>query len=466
MSVFDLHASVVRDYRRYVQSFLSIADDRIRQFVETKLLQENVFWPDALLQLNPSYQLAQSVDDLAAAGTLAPATANIFRTRSGSPIQLYQHQCDAISRAATKHSYVVTSGTGSGKSLTYFIPIFDAILRGNSQDRKVWAIVIYPMNALVNSQFESLTALGQAYQERTGQPMPVRFEKYTGQEDEATKIRIQQERPHILLTNFMMLEMMLLRPQESAFVDKTTAGLQFLVLDELHMYRGRQGADVAMLVRRLKERCGNPDLLHIGTSATMVADRSVTGIQRRTAVGDFAGKLFGTAISESNVIEETLVPVSTYGNPVTAEDLRKSIEAPLPQNAADLLGTPLASWVESTVGIESRKALAAWRRISRKRRRPPSTSLSKSSSNFFWRAAGSNKPPEARRSRLSFISSYRKGAPSTERSRTGQAGSSRWTDSTTRPLRRRASSASFTLCSSAECAGRSITGSNMTTRRT
>lgn len=352
MSVFDLHASVVRDYQRYVQSFLSIADDRIRQFVETKLLQENVFWPDALLQLNPSYQLAQSVDDLAAAGTLTAVTASIFRTSAGLPIQLYQHQCDAIGRATKKQSYVVTSGTGSGKSLTYFIPIFDAILRGNTQDHKVWAIVIYPMNALVNSQWESLTALGQAYQARTGQPMPVRFEKYTGQEDEATKNRIQQERPHILLTNFMMLEMMLLRPQEAAFVDKATSGLQFLVLDELHMYRGRQGADVAMLVRRLKERCGNPDLLHIGTSATMVADRSANGVERRTAVGDFAGKLFGTSITESNVIEETLVPVSTYGNPVAAEDLRKSIDAPLPQTATDLLGAPLASWVETTVGIE------------------------------------------------------------------------------------------------------------------
>lgn len=352
MSVFDLHANLIRDYQRYVQSFLSIADDRIRQFVKTKLLEENVFWPDALLQLNPSYRLAQSVDDLAAAGTLAPATAKIFRTPTGEPIQLYQHQCDAISRASKKQSYVVTSGTGSGKSLTYFIPIFDAILRENTQDHKVWAMVIYPMNALVNSQFESLTELGEAYRVRTGQPMPVRFEKYTGQEDEAEKSRIQQERPHILLTNFMMLEMMLLRPQESVFVDRAASSLQFLVLDELHMYRGRQGADIAMLVRRLKERCGNLDLLHIGTSATMVADRSATGVERRAAVAEFAGKLFGTSITESNVIEETLVPVSTYGNAVTPIDLQQSIAEPLPNTASNLLGSPLASWVETTVGIE------------------------------------------------------------------------------------------------------------------
>jgi hypothetical protein len=93
-----LHSSVVRDYQRYVRSFLSIADDQIRQFVETKLLQENVFWPDALIQLNPSYRLGHSVDELASAGTILPATANIFRTPSGAPIQLYQHQQNAIGR--------------------------------------------------------------------------------------------------------------------------------------------------------------------------------------------------------------------------------------------------------------------------------------------------------------------------------------------------------------------------------
>jgi ATP-dependent helicase YprA (DUF1998 family) len=196
---------------------LAIADDRIRQFVEAKLLRENVFWPDALIQLNPSYRLVETVDDLGAARTLLPATASIFRTPSGDPIQLYQHQREAIQRAAQRQSYVVTCGTGSGKSLAYFVPIFDTVLRGNHQERKVSAIVIYPMNALVNSEWESLTALATAYRASTGQPMPVRFDKYNGQEDEAAKNRIQQERPHILLTNFMMLEMMLLRPQEAAF---------------------------------------------------------------------------------------------------------------------------------------------------------------------------------------------------------------------------------------------------------
>jgi ATP-dependent helicase YprA (DUF1998 family) len=310
MSIFDLHASVLQDYQRYVQSFFSISDEAILECVERKLLEESVLWPDALIQLNPAYQQAETVDQLAASGLLLPATADIFRTGNGYPMRLYQHQRDAIDLAAQKRSYVVTSGTGSGKSLTYFIPIFDSILRGNFEERKVWAIVVYPMNALVNSQRESLNVLAESYRRRAGREMPIRFAKYTGQESDTQKREIQEGRPHILLTNFVMLEMMLLRPQESAFVDRATAALQFLVPDELHMYRGRQGADVAMLVRRLKQRCGNPGLLHIGTSATMISSPLAAPQERRQAVADFASRLFGVPVPSENIVEESLVPIA------------------------------------------------------------------------------------------------------------------------------------------------------------
>ena len=207
------------------------------------------------------------------------------------------------------------------------------------------------MNALVNSQYEALNALKRGYEDRTGRSMPIRFEKYTGQENEEDKIRIQEARPHILLTNFMMLEMMLLRPQESAFVDKEHSNLQFLVLDELHMYRGRQGADVAMLLRRLKERCGNPRVRHIGTSATMVADRTAPASERRRAVADFATRLFGSDIAPSNIIEDTLRPITTTEPPPTRSDLSLALNQPVPQTAAELLASPLTAWIESAVGL-------------------------------------------------------------------------------------------------------------------
>ncbi|MFB2351140.1 DEAD/DEAH box helicase, partial [Priestia megaterium] len=93
-------------------------------------------------------------------------------------------------------------------------------------------------------------------------------------------------------------------------VIRYSQGLQFLVLDELHTYRGRQGADVAMLVRRVRERM-NMDLLCIGTSATMSTEGSRE--QRQARVAEVASKLFGQEVPVANVIGETLkqqIPMS------------------------------------------------------------------------------------------------------------------------------------------------------------
>ena len=100
------------------------------------------------------------------------------------------------------------------------------------------AIVVYPMNALVNSQEDALRQLVDGYLKRTGKPMPVRFAKYTGQESDEEKLRLRQKPPHILLTNYVMLELMLVRPRERHFVDQATSSLRYHVMDEPHTYRG------------------------------------------------------------------------------------------------------------------------------------------------------------------------------------------------------------------------------------
>src|SRR5207249_4146501 len=115
MSIFDMHRAVVEDYRHYVQSFISIADPEIRAFVEKELADGRRLWPEPLVQLNPEYQKAGTVDDLVSSGLLLAPTALIFRNDSGEPYRLFQHQHDAIVKASHKQSYVVTSGTGSGK---------------------------------------------------------------------------------------------------------------------------------------------------------------------------------------------------------------------------------------------------------------------------------------------------------------------------------------------------------------
>ncbi len=148
--------------------------------------------------------------------------------------------------------------------------------RASGEAPRTRAIVIYPMNALANSQREELNKfLDQSGLRESLRPT---FARYTGQEDRDERDRIRDAKPDILLTNFMMLELLMTRQDKLDHVIENAQGLDFIVLDELHTYRGRQGADVAMLVRRLRVRlCRDRVPRCIGTSATMSSQDDETG---------------------------------------------------------------------------------------------------------------------------------------------------------------------------------------------
>lgn len=346
MDIFQMHKAIVEEYLRYARSFLTIADDRIRAIVEEKLINQGGICPEALLQLNPGFEGGSTIADLVNEGALHEACARIFYDPEGKTLQLYRHQEEAIRRALNGQHFVVTSGTGSGKSLTYIIPTVDYVLKHNPQERRVRAIFVYPMNALINSQLEALKRFLQRCPE-----LGLAVERYTGQEEEETRQRLQQNPPHILLTNLMMLEYMLTRPRESMFVSPEKADLQFIVLDELHTYRGRQGADVALLIRRLRARCGNPHLICIGTSATMATGK--TRAERCAAVARFASQLFGIDLPPEGVIEETLRPLISDDVPTDAHALSQALEQTcLPQSWEEFQHNPLAKWIEDTFGLK------------------------------------------------------------------------------------------------------------------
>ncbi|MDP9355799.1 MAG: DEAD/DEAH box helicase [Chloroflexota bacterium] len=357
MDVFHLRDQVVGDYAAYVRSFLRIADPGIRAFVEEELGKGRL-WPDPLVQLNPSFEPGDTIDDLAACSLLHPEGRKIFRrgkdkAPEGSPLRLHRHQQEAVEVARTGRSYVLTTGTGSGKSLAYFVPVVDHVL-GHGSGRGVKAIVVYPMNALCNSQLEELRKfLVCGYDD--GRP-PVTFARYTGQESTQDRERIAANPPDLVLTNYVMLELLMTRfdPNDRRLIE-AAQGLEFLVLDELHSYRGRQGADVAMLIRRVRERLGSPTMRCVGTSATVAG--SGTREERHAEVATIATRLFGTDVAAEQVIGETLRPAIGRGAP-TVEELRMALAAPpvcLPQDPVAgyslLAAHPLAAWTETAFGI-------------------------------------------------------------------------------------------------------------------
>ncbi|MGQ9576939.1 MAG: DEAD/DEAH box helicase [Thermoguttaceae bacterium] len=360
MTVFDLHQKVIADYRGFVESFFVIDDERAREFVDRALVEESRLWPDFLLQVSPSYARGATVAELAARGVLHREAADIFCTREDRPYHLYQHQVEAIELACRGQSCVVTSGTGSGKSLCYFVPIIDSLLRQPATGDRVAALVVYPMNALVNSQLLALENLKEGYERRTGQRFPVSFAKYTGDTRDEDREALRRRPPQILLTNYMMAELLLVRPEDQRFLGRVGGGLRFLVFDEVHTYRGRQGADVAMLIRRLKERCAAPGVVHIGTSATMVASRDATPQQRRATVAEFAQRLFGHPFQADQVIEETLIPF-TEGERPSRDELIAALKGPVPTTLEAFRRNPLARWAELEFGIE-REEGGRWKR--------------------------------------------------------------------------------------------------------
>lgn len=355
MNVFELRDRLIEDYRAYVTSFVSIRDSRIQTQVETELTG-GLLWPEPRIALNPAFAPGAWIDELVQEQVLHPECAKIFRIKptpqdAGEGLRLHRHQLDALLAARNRRNYVLTTGTGSGKSLGYIVPIVDAVLRGNRR-KGIKAIVVYPMNALANSQDQELAKfLCHGYPDAKGL---VTFRRYTGQEKDEERQAILADPPDILLTNYVMLELILTRTDERPLV-RAAKGLRFLVLDELHTYRGRQGADVALLVRRTRDACEAPALQHVGTSATMATGGTFE--EQRTEVARVASLIFGAPVEPQEVIGETLrraTPEPTLEDPAFRDALRVRVarqEPGPPSDYAAFLADPLSQWIESAFGI-------------------------------------------------------------------------------------------------------------------
>lgn len=362
MDVFGVHRKLIKDYRSFTEGGTIIRDDRIAAFVEEDLNGKSQ-WPDPWLSLNPFFQGGGTVVELAGQKVLHEECARIFQSGKteggavcdGRPLTLHQHQRAAIDAAASRASYVLTTGTGSGKSLAYIVPIVNKVLQerdaeGPKSRKRVRAIIVYPMNALANSQLKELEKyLRDGYGEGRE---PVTFARYTGQENDERRREIRDNPPDILLTNYVMLELMLTRPADRASLIKMARGLEFLVFDELHTYRGRQGADVALLIRRVREACQAQDVQCIGTSATMSTEGTVED-QKRVVAG-VASTLFGTQVLPEHVIGETLVR-ATGETPGTVPAERLTSPA-APRSYDDLVRDPLARWIETRFGLATDEA--------------------------------------------------------------------------------------------------------------
>jgi len=311
IDILNLHRNIIGDYKSFITSFVNIKNDTIKSFVE-KEIESGKFWPEPLMQFNPSFEQGFSIDELCSKHNLNIDLSNIFKGYN-----LFKHQVEGIIKGSSEKDVVVTSGTGSGKSLVYLGTIFNYLLN-NPNDKSIKAVIVYPMNALINSQTNEIEKFKENYEKTTGKQFPLTFAQYTGQEGFKIRQKIRTELPDIILTNYMMLELILTRSKEVDLRNSIFSSLKYLVFDELHTYRGRQGSDVALLIRRIKSQCAKK-IVCIGTSATMVAG-DTTVKEQKQVVAEIASKLFGSKFEIDQVVNEYLQRNFTWKDKIPTKD--------------------------------------------------------------------------------------------------------------------------------------------------
>ncbi len=322
--------------------------EHARRMWEEKLTEKELI-NGPYLERSQIYKQGMPIETLG----LHESTITTINKRLGGR-SLWKHQTDALKLLLNGKNAVIATGTSSGKTLCYQIPILDDLIRDPAPGLR--AIIIYPLNALVNDQLEEWERMLRDHPQIT-------FARFTGQtpvsqEDYEGRLRVviieklndkggftQQELqrevdrqlkqelekdipnrlnhreairnnpPHVLITNFSMLEYLLERPIDAPIFEN--ARLRFLVLDEAHAYRGVQATEIAFLLRRLKDRLGIERLTCIATSATLGKRDDNQSTEK---VKKFVSDLFNEKFEEENPI---------YGTPSDPQ-LKKPSSYPTP----------------------------------------------------------------------------------------------------------------------------------------
>jgi len=352
VDIFSIHKKIMDYYKHFVGSFINIKNKRIRDFVEAEI-DAGKYWPEPLIQFNPSFEEGEPIERLSESGIIHPEVSNIFKGYS-----LFRHQSEAFKKGVTGLDFVVTSGTGSGKSLIFLGTIFDYFFK-NKSAKGIKAVIVYPMNALINSQGEEIDKYRANYKKTTGKDFPISYDKYTGQEDAVERERIKTNLPDIILTNYMMLELILTRSREDIIRHSIFESLKFLVFDELHTYRGRQGSDVAILIRRLKAQ-SHQKVVCIGTSATMVSEGTLSA--QKKEVAEVASRMFGADFNEDQIVNEYLARCFDPEGEVSAKnELVKALQGKIePDSSEEILRTfPISTWLENKIALTENSGMLA-----------------------------------------------------------------------------------------------------------
>lgn len=298
----------------YIQATLAFDDSDFAEAFEAHLRSPEGLFRGPYLRLGLPFEVAKP-------GDTVPLTIRPDFLPYAHQLQSF-HQLQSGGTDSARNT-LVTTGTGSGKTECFLYPILDHCFRHQGQPG-VKAIVIYPMNALATDQARRLAALIHEDDRLRGK---VRAGLYVGGPDKGLPTQMgeshlienrqaqRNEPPDIILTNYKMLDFMLLRPDERKLWEHNAAEtLRYLVIDELHTFDGAQGSDVGCLIRRLKTRLHTPEehLICAGTSATIGSSTESDTFEQ---LASFAREVFDEPFDPKHVVREQRADRAAFLSP-------------------------------------------------------------------------------------------------------------------------------------------------------
>jgi DEAD/DEAH box helicase domain-containing protein len=242
--------------------------------------------------------------------TMLPETVQALQSRMVYPPYAHQVETWALSSATEPSSVIISSGTGSGKTECFLGALLNHLLIASDGGRKtltgVRGLMLYPLNALINSQQERLASWLSSFGGR------LRYCLYNGLTPEGPSAEAERRKtpeqvldrkalrvspPPLLVTNLTMLEYMLVRRQDAPILEQSRSLLEYIILDEVHTYIGAQATELALLLRRVALAFGrDPRTIRvIATSATLgTGERREQAAQLRQFLRDLTGAEAGT----------------------------------------------------------------------------------------------------------------------------------------------------------------------------
>ena len=310
---------IEKEFRNYINSTFVFNEKEYQNMFEEEL-HKAVLYKGPYINATLPFQTGLSLNDLIDEGKISPE----FRKLGNLDLdqKLYLHQQQSLEKISSGRNVVITTGTGSGKTECFLFPIINSILRekeNGTLNDGIRAIFLYPMNALVNDQVERVRKMLSNYPDITygfftgdtaenGNAETIRkeLEDENGEKipvnELVTREQIREHVPHLLFTNYSMLEYLLIRPNDyKIFRKDMLRNWRYVVLDEAHTYNGALGIEVSMLLRRVTGMAEKKPQF-ILTSATLGSKG-----KSEDEIINFANNLTSSSYEKSDIIFSTRV---------------------------------------------------------------------------------------------------------------------------------------------------------------